>query len=123
MEILKLNLHRLLKLKSRVLHIILPALLGFLVLFGSTAKEYIHSFTGHEDTIHHSHHNGELSFENEHHHCSFLGDSLEPFHGESYFPVIDFIAVTYSHPYAEVASFFTDKESLRATLRGPPGIC
>jgi hypothetical protein len=65
--------------KARIFHSILACWLSLLLLFGSTAKEFVHSFTGHQDTIHHHHGKGELSFESQHHHCEFLSFVLAPF--------------------------------------------
>lgn len=50
-----------------------------MLLFGSTAKEFVHLFAGHEDTTHCNHAGSELVFENEHHHCDFLSFSLPLF--------------------------------------------
>lgn len=54
-------------------------MMSLLLVFGSTSKEYLHLFADHQDTVHvHSDHDG-LSFESEHHHCTFLSFTLTPF--------------------------------------------
>ncbi len=107
-------------LKNRFIHSIFSACLAFLVLFGGTAKEFIHEFTGHTDTVHHQCDDGELSFENQHHHCDFLGDSLPPFYADATFPFIEFISETYFSQTFPHISFITSKERIYTSLRGPP---
>lgn len=53
-------------------------LLVLMVVFGNLSREWVHSFAGHEDTIHHYHGEG-LYFEGEHHHCDFLEIPLPVF--------------------------------------------
>ncbi|MCB0699530.1 MAG: hypothetical protein H6551_06880 [Chitinophagales bacterium] len=63
----------------QILHSVLSFVLAVLLIFGSASKEFIHLFASHEDTVHiHDAHDG-LSFENEHHHCTFLSFALPPF--------------------------------------------
>ena len=65
---------------KRVIQIGLSVFMAFILLLGGTAKEYIHLFADHEDTIH-IHEDGYdgTSFDNEHHHCDFLSFTLPPF--------------------------------------------
>ena len=101
-------------------HIVISAWLAILLLFGSTPKEYIHLFTGHEDTVHSHFEKDGLVIEPEHHHCSFLSYSLPFFVNDAqviklykpssvYFVYNSFIAVAY-----------TQNSSLTTYLRGPP---
>ena len=64
---------------KRTLHIVLSLWLALLLLFGGTAKEFIHLFTHHTDTVHSINEKGDLVIEPEHHHCSFLEYALPLF--------------------------------------------
>jgi hypothetical protein len=107
---------------KRILHIVLTACLSFLLLFGSTSKEFIHLFAGHEDTRHVPCADGkDMQVDNEHHHCSFLSFTLAPFDHDAIIPVLHLYTLpvyaewqaTYQqiHIQAAVSHYF---------LRGPP---
>lgn len=105
---------------NRIFHIVLSLWLSVLLMFGSTAKEFIHQFSGHQDTIHHHAEGDGLVIENEHHHCSFLSDSLPAFLNHS-----GDIPVYYTKQehgfrhYALYRAFFTE-QSILPSFRGPP---
>lgn len=106
---------------KRFLHTGLSALLALLLVFGSTSKEYLHLFTGHEDTVDCTHEgNHGLSFEKQHHHCEFLSFTLPPFLND---------AAEYTFSYHKVYpriyhTRLADNVVLRPVssfyLRGPP---
>jgi hypothetical protein len=106
------------KLIKRVAHIVLSAWLAVLLIFGTTAKEYIHLFAHHEDTVH-THHEG-LSFENEHHHCTFLSFTLSPFISE-----IPILHIAYQNlEFKDQVCFVHERIAFKPvsvrSLRGPP---
>ncbi len=71
--------------KHPVVRIPLSLLLALLILFGGTAKEFVHQFTGHTDTVHTSctsscaETKDGLAFHTPHHHCDFLQLALAAF--------------------------------------------
>lgn len=105
-------------------HIVLVACLSVLLVFGSTAKEFVHLFAQHEDTTHRHEHvcpPGEAHFEQEHHHCSFLHFVLEPFANDAFVPRIicftnDFQTAKNSLAQAK----FIPRSVDQICLRGPP---
>jgi hypothetical protein len=106
---------------KRVSHIVLSAWLAILLLFGGTSKEFVHLFSGHEDTIHSHNSQGGLVAEPEHHHCSFLQYSLATFINDVQAP---FVPTSYTkHPaqYNEtlVACVYAT-DVVVTSLRGPP---
>jgi len=93
-------------------------------MFGGTAKEYVHLFTDHEDTVH-AHHNGdgELSFENEHHHCTFLNFALPDFINDFSSPIFVSFAKHFQEHVSFIAIRVTEQEIFQIRLRGPPALC
>lgn len=92
-----------------------------LVLFGTTAKEFIHGFTGHVDTIHQHHHSETgLVIENEHHHCEFLNYDTPVFDNDIAFAYIPFVKQAFTPQYLLRDVQFVQREIVRASLRGPP---
>lgn len=60
---------------KRVLNIVVSVAIALLLLLNGTAHEFLHSFTGHEDTVdcvHPERKAQHAAFEKEHHHCNFL---------------------------------------------------
>ena len=96
-------------------------LLALVVFFGTTSKEFIHSFAGHEDTESCNHtHKAHPSFESKHHHCSFLSDTLMPFDAPMSIQISDGIATIFlikNGAWIEASVYPT---LLIPTLRGPP---
>ncbi|MBS1782265.1 MAG: hypothetical protein JSS78_04305 [Bacteroidetes bacterium] len=90
------------------------------LLFGSTSKEFVHQFVGHQDTVHHVHGSGELSFESQHHHCTFVSFVLAPFVEHS----LTFSFLQASNLFVLVAyplcTFIVVQAFSEAFLRGPP---
>jgi hypothetical protein len=89
-------------------------------LFGGTAKEFIHLFAAHEDTIHH-HYEGEgLVIENEHHHCTFLSFSLQPFDTYQVVLIPQLRDEHFTSYHFSVVADLSEHSSLIPSLRGPP---
>lgn len=110
-------------LKQLLTYRILSLFLAIQVLFAGTAKEFIHQFADHKDTVHcNNRHGSELSFESKHHHCSFLDDSLAPFYTDAQFPHIEILTKTYQKSAAHILSVLLTKERFFTTLRGPPSL-
>ncbi|MGC4058406.1 MAG: hypothetical protein QM743_09875 [Chitinophagaceae bacterium] len=105
-------------------HILLSFLLSLSLLFGGSAKEFIHLWAHHTDTVHDVHHvcpKGEAHFESEHHHCAFLGFVLAPFDGVSFKPSIHFFTrPATGHQYLGYQSVFSPGCRPHALFRGPP---
>lgn len=92
-----------------------------LLLLNGSAHEFVHSFTGHEDTTHCRHpHEGKAYFDTEHHHCAMLDLQLPVFLPAAT-PVPIPIAITLYFPYQEAAGFSPVLLPVFSTLlRGPP---
>lgn len=106
---------------KRAIQIGLSVFMAFILLLGGTAKEYLHMFADHEDTIH-IHEDGYdgISFDNEHHHCSFLSFTLPPFLKD---------AASFDVPTAKCYTVVVQKDDVThliprfvpaSRLRGPP---
>lgn len=106
----------------RLTHIALSVWLSMLLIFGSTAKEFIHLFAGHHDTVHATHVKGELSFENEHHHCSFLSFALPDFYHDTTVHFVERISVDFPVYTAFLPALHTEQEIIRNLSRGPPAV-
>lgn len=97
--------------------------LAALLLLNGTSREYIHSFTGHHDTVDHCHLNNHTdhhaAFENEHHHCEFLNFLTPVYH-----PVEENFQICFFKPAISPAvphfAIFFSKEEEHTSLRGPP---
>jgi len=105
--------------RQKTAHIILSFCLAFLILFGGTAKEFIHGFAGHTDTIHHPS-NAKLSFDSKHHHCSFLSDSLPPFEAPTPFFIPFAKSGSFTISAVEIREAYITKELIIPAFRGPP---
>lgn len=109
---------------KKIFNTITIACLSLLLLFGTTAKEYVHLFAHHEDTVHDPHHvckKGEAHFEPLHHHCSFLHFILESFSNDAFIPSIAFLSSKYAHPQNSIVnSKAIPRSNNTITLRGPP---
>ncbi|HET8573691.1 MAG TPA: hypothetical protein VFL76_07455 [Edaphocola sp.] len=97
--------------------------LATLLLLNGTSREFIHSFTGHQDTVDHRHLNDHTdhhaAFENEHHHCEFLNFLTPVYH-----PVEENFQICFFKPEIPwiTLSFETlfPKAKEHTSLRGPP---
>ncbi|RYE24342.1 MAG: hypothetical protein EOP51_07665 [Sphingobacteriales bacterium] len=108
---------------KRVAHIVLSVWLSIILLFGSTSKEFVHLFSGHEDTVHCTNGKTGLVFESQHHHCTFLSFCLTAFvndGGVSFTPLQHTVA--FSKPYTFYTSAVFAVTSASPTLRGPPAV-
>jgi hypothetical protein len=77
-------------------------------------------FAAHTDTVHRAHQDGELSLENEHHHCSFLGDALAPFYNDSSFPEIPLLCSAYRSFHTALVAFLAEGALPYGMPRAPP---
>lgn len=97
--------------------------LAALLLLNGTPREFIHSFTGHQDTVDHRHLNNHTdhhaAFENEHHHCEFLNFLTPVYHPvEKNFQICFFTQdISLVTPGFEI---LRSKEKEHTSLRGPP---
>jgi hypothetical protein len=60
---------------KRTIHIAVTLTLVLLLMMNGISHEFIHSFSGHQDTVdcvHNGHSGSHASFEQVHHHCDFL---------------------------------------------------
>lgn len=108
---------------QKVGNIITYCCLVALLLLNGTPRDFIHTFTGHQDTIDHlhikNHADHHAEFEKGHHHCAFLKDAL---------PVFNFFFETFQIKDLPVESYYFDQairsflspEKLHTALRGPP---
>ena len=87
-----------------------------------TAHEFIHSFTGHQDTVDCTHKdkgNHDFAFENEHHHCSFLSFTFSVYNNTV--TSFDFSSkVVVSPNYNPYLNSFVPYSKTHTHLRGPP---
>ena len=97
--------------------------LAALLLLNGTSREFVHSFTGHHDTVDHCHLNNHTdhhaAFENEHHHCEFLNFLTPVYHPVEENFQICFFKPANSPAVPHFATFFS-KEKEHTSLRGPP---
>lgn len=106
---------------ARFSQFISVTLLFFLLLFGSTSMEFLHSFANHKDTVHHQHSDGSLSFETQHHHCGFLNLSIAAFNNDYDCPVIHFRVVgEYAVSLVAITARTFSFKFPGLFLRGPP---
>lgn len=105
----------------RTAHIVLSVWLSLLLIFGGTAKEFLHLFTGHEDTVHALHvEDGALSFENEHHHCTFLSFALPEFYHDTSVQTFSVFQVLFAPATLFSVAAAPAGEMFRELPRGPP---
>ncbi|WP_118973579.1 hypothetical protein [Taibaiella koreensis] len=108
---------------KRVLHISLSVAIAALLLLNGISHEFLHSFTGHEDTVDCVHHDGDAhaSFEKVHHHCDFLDLQTPVF-------LTSTLHFSFYTPFAHNDFFVlqTQKglspEAGHTALRGPPAL-
>jgi hypothetical protein len=103
------------------LHIVFVASVYLLLIFGTTAREFLHNaFADHHDTVHRYHAPGEYSFESEHHHCEFPNYSIPDLHSEISFPYIVLVERPQHQQYQTHDVQFVQREIIQTALRGPP---
>lgn len=111
---------------KKTVHIVVVSCLSLLLLFGASAKEFVHLFAHHEDTVHNLEHvcpPGETHLEQEHHHCSFLSFLLEPFANDASIPCIYFIpSIEFVNKHSVVHAKFIPRNLDQIALRGPPAV-
>ena len=107
---------------KRILNILVAASLVFLLMLNGVAHEFVHSFSGHEDTVDRIIPKGErghLSFEKQHHHCEFLNLPSPVFLTSGYY--ISFHAVlTHQDAFLLKPIDLCTRQVLHTALRGPP---
>ena len=108
---------------TRILHSFLAVFTAALLLFGTVPKDFMHSWTGHTDTVH-SYEDGEHAtgfvFENEHHHCRFLKLLVTAFGAPvilQYHPLFFLSHTTQEIAYSYIAAGVHPSQRC---LRGPP---
>lgn len=107
---------------KRILHSILSFVLAVLLIFGSTAKEYIHLFADHTDTTHdvcEKRQKGE-NVEQEHHHCKFLTYSVTPYINDVQVVDIPTPTSAFYIAYGSAVSSLTHRTVSEPQQRGPP---
>lgn len=106
----------------RLLNSVVSVFLAVLLIFGSTSKEYIHLFADHKDTVHIQHDHDGLTFENEHHHCTFLSFTLTPFINDAGAYFIDERPEYSISHIAERVVHLVPRAVPASRLRGPPSM-
>jgi hypothetical protein len=104
--------------KRGILHYFLAVWFSFLLLLGNTPMEFVHSFAGHKDTVHHEHKG--LSFENKHHHCAFLSLTLTCFINDFSVPYVTLRLPVMAGQHTSFGPRFVQRAIIAASLRGPP---
>lgn len=111
---------------KRFLHTALAVAIALLLLLNGISHEFLHTFTGHQDTfdcVHNDDHGpGHASFETIHHHCDFL-DLQSPvfltstlhFHCYTSFEHNDFFVLRTQKGLSP--------DTGHTALRGPPALC
>lgn len=107
---------------KRLFHSILSASLAILLLFGSTSKEFIHLFTGHEDTVHSKISRYKIVIEPEHHHCTFLQFSLGSFVNDIQVPYVAVQILAHTEAYTKYFANICHRAPVAACQRGPPAM-
>lgn len=107
---------------KRTSHIVLSVLLGVLLVFSTTPKEYIHLFADHHDTVHHAHDDDVTHVDPEHHHCQFLELSLPPFISNDVAIYVPYHAPEYNQFYTSLEEVLIEKVVSVRNLRGPPEV-
>jgi hypothetical protein len=105
---------------KRIFHTVLSLSLSLLLLFGGTAKEFIHLFTEHQDTVHHHIEGDGLVIESQHHHCSFLSDSLPAFLNHSSELPVYYNKREHGIRHFILYKVFFSEQSILPSFRGPP---
>ena len=103
----------------RFLHIAFSLWLAIILLFGVTPKEILHACANHRDTIH-KHDVKGATFEKEHHHCQFLGFTLDVFSNDIVLPYISLWQSTYVKPSDVISVLTVQRQIIATALRGPP---
>lgn len=89
-------------------------------VFAITPKEFIHAFSGHEDTVDH-HTDGSITIGSYHTHCQVLQLQVNPFKetDKTILPVIEASGTQENFPAPAVHDFIT---AAYTALRGPPSL-
>lgn len=115
--------NRILMLK-RALHIVVTLTLVLLLMLNGISHEFVHAFSGHEDTVDcvHSDRSGQhASFEKVHHHCDFL-NLQAPVFLPSFITYHLFTPVEHSCFYVRQIYASLSPVSRYTALRGPPSL-
>lgn len=106
---------------KRVINIFIAASLVILMMLSGVAHEFVHSFTGHEDTVHHIQNgkHGGMSFEKEHHHCDFLQFPSPVFLTSSFY-VQFHPSLEHIEKFQLIEQAVFSRLGLYTALRGPP---
>lgn len=106
---------------KRFLNIVTCIAVVFLLLLNGTAHEFLHTFSGHKDTVDCAHREdgATASFEQQHHHCDFL-DLQSPVFLASSFSFSLFIPTLHNDYYVGASLLFFSRQLGHTALRGPP---
>lgn len=110
---------------KRIGNIFTFLVLAALLLLNGTSREFIHTFTGHQDTVdqrhlcdHTDHH---AAFENKHHHCDFLQYVIPVYQSTQESFQLYFLKEK-THPAPLLEAVCLSKERKHTALRGPPSL-
>ena len=104
--------------RNKIVHTVFSTALALLLMISSVAPEWIHQFSGHQDTQHTN--EVGLQFEGQHHHCAFLTFVPSVFIKVAaiYIPYIsDYKTANYQRYSSQAYNRILFHSSL---LRGPP---
>jgi hypothetical protein len=107
---------------KRFINIAVSMTLVLLLMLNGVSHEFVHSFTGHEDTvdcIHQDQSGQHTSFEKAHHHCNFL-ELQAPVFLTSSISYYLYTPVQHSSSYVEGEFSSLSSEFGHTALRGPP---
>ncbi len=98
----------------------LAFLLAGLLLFGGTAKEALHGWTGHRDTVDTHRKDGAQTIETKHHHCDFLSFFLPPFMAAEPVRAVKPVSLVYGAHQAVPLHLWEARSQCFIAGRGPP---
>lgn len=104
-------------------HIVLYITLVAVLLLNGTAHDFIHSFAHHEDTVHSvssSRDDGQLQFEQEHHHCNYLNMEIPVYDAPSMFIPDELLMVVHNIFPEAAAVAMPGARDFSLSDRGPP---
>ena len=107
---------------KRALHIAVTLTLVLLLMMNGISHEFVHSFTGHQDTVdcvHDDHSGPHASFEKVHHHCDFL-DLQSPVFITSSLSFCFYTHLQHNDYFVLQDQSFLSSDVQYTALRGPP---
>jgi hypothetical protein len=107
---------------KRTIHIAVTLTLVLLLMMNGISHEFIHSFSGHQDTVdcvHDEHSGSHASFEKVHHHCDFL-DLQSPVFLTSSLSFYFYNNLQHNDYFVLSGQPFFSADVRYTALRGPP---